>query len=99
MRGIWTDHPCARAVWGAIWLLALSGGIYVMSAHAARAGQPPDGPTNLPSNPLSGGPLLVMIAPPACPCTRASLRELRDIVGAGTSTPVVIVFAGSAPPD
>jgi hypothetical protein len=91
-----------------VWLAFGAGGLALLAAHGAVAGRPAAAPQELPmeaelSSALrqAGRATLVMVAHPACPCTRASVRELERLLGAvplakqaGGEVEVVVLFAG-----
>ena len=68
------------AAFGVAWMLSVCGGLVVLLRYENRAGvaaTPPDRwPTASQLGPPSGRPTLVMLAHPACPCSRASIEEL-----------------------
>jgi len=82
-----------------LWLIAVTGGLGILlkySATPGNAGDPPSHwPTNSPIRPPSGRPVLVMMAHPRCPCTRASLEELARLMArnAGRLDARVVFFA------
>jgi hypothetical protein len=68
----------------AVWLLAVGFGLHLLLSYKAKAGSPVQAPSTWPSNTLLSSPLdkplLVMFAHPRCPCTKASLGELDQLV-------------------
>ena len=84
-------------------------GLVALSARGATAGRPAAAPQELPAGSelssslrSSGRATLVVVAHPACPCTRATLRELERLRGAvplgrrtADGVDVVVLFAGS----
>ena len=68
----------------AVWLLAVGLGLHTLLRYKAKAGNAGQPPSTWPSNTLVSSPLhkplLVMFAHPRCPCTKASLGELEQLV-------------------
>ncbi len=67
----------------ALWLLACAGGLLGLWRYESRPSDPGAPPIAWPSIDLrhaSDGPTLVMVAHPRCPCTRASLAELDELL-------------------
>jgi len=71
-----------------VWLIAIAGGMFVLLAHTYTAA-PDDGPApktwpaqcTIPTTP--GKPTLVMFIHPKCPCTRATMTELAQLMSRG----------------
>jgi hypothetical protein len=70
---------------GSVWLLGIAGGMYALMSYSYTQGEVtapvpatwPEG-SAIPFDP--GKPALVMFIHPKCPCTRASLDELSDLL-------------------
>lgn len=79
-----------------LWSAATASGLYTIAAHGAGPGIPPDAPAALSASfRTAGRATLVVAVHPACPCTRATFRELDRILVDGThDADVVILFAG-----
>jgi hypothetical protein len=86
------------------WAAIVAGGFVLLSAHgavpgraaAAHATMPVSGSELAASLRRSGRAALVMVAHPACPCSRATLRELHRLVASSPRVvEVVILFAGT----
>jgi len=71
----WLLHACAG-----LWLVGVCAGMGVLLEYASTPGDPGRPPSTWPADstipPPAGRPVLVMMAHPRCPCTRASLEEL-----------------------
>ena len=67
-----------------VWVLAVGFGLHALLSYKGKAGNPGQPPLTWPSNTLVSSPLhkplLVMFAHPRCPCTKASLGELEQLV-------------------
>jgi len=78
-----------------LWTLALFGGFYALVAYEATPGAVMESPGTWPvHSAISRKPghlTLIMAVHPRCPCTRASIEELRRIL-ARNSTPVDVRF-------
>lgn len=76
----------ATATLGAVWLLSLSFGLRSLLSYETTpgaSGHPPDSWPSLSKVPRSADQYaLVMAAHPNCPCTRASMHELAQIMAA-----------------
>jgi hypothetical protein len=103
-----TKLPRPRIVWcvlGALWLGAAGVGLGLLAAYDSLPGverAPIDRWPAGGSIPLSSrGGTLVLFAHPHCPCTRASLGELEEIVARcqGTVTPWIVFFKPSSTDD
>ena len=88
-----------RLAWslaGALWIMAVAGGLAAMVWHESSAvaervpaDWPGDGPLKLGTR----GTTLVLFAHPRCPCTRATLAELEKLVAhAGPDLSTWVVF-------
>jgi hypothetical protein len=68
----------------ALWLLVVCAGMRSVLSYAYTPGSATEAPRRWPSassvRPLPGRATLVMLAHPQCPCTRASLGELEQIM-------------------
>lgn len=65
------------------WLTAIGTGIWNLARYANEPGQQALPPADFPSIGISGDPakpVLVMLAHPRCPCTRASLVQLSELM-------------------
>ncbi len=86
------------------WVALGTSGLFALTAHGAAAGRPANAPAELsptedPSSSLrrTGRATLVVVAHPACPCTRATLHELERVLGSVGGTEridVVVLFTG-----
>jgi len=69
---------------GLLWLVAVLGGMTALTRYASTPGKPPEPLSRLPADsplrPAPGRALLIMLAHPRCPCTRASLAELEQVL-------------------
>lgn len=93
-----------RLGWGvaaSAWLLALGGGLGAMHAYSARPGTGGHVIGSWPEGSAiereRAGPTVVLFVHPRCPCTRATMANLRSVwPGAedGTRTTLVIVSSG-----
>src|SRR3954447_11611905 len=88
-----------RAAWastGAAWGLAAAAGLWALHAYESAPGRPgsPDRrwPADSRVRPDPTRANLVLLAPPSCPCPRASLDELKWIVGARPGAAAVHVL-------
>lgn len=79
-----------------MWGVATAGGLYTIAAHGAAAGAPPEAPSTLATSLRTAGrPTLVVAAHPACPCTRATFRELDRVLTSNRgAADVIVLFAG-----
>lgn len=68
-----------------LWLTGIGGGYKAMWEFQRKAGERAVAPAVWPATsaltPAKDGPTLVVFAHPRCPCTRASITELREILG------------------
>jgi len=81
----------------AVWFLAIGLGLHTLLTYKGMAGNPGQPPSTWPSNSLVSfpvnKPLLVMFAHPRCPCTKASLGQLEELVArAQNQFDVTVVF-------
>jgi hypothetical protein len=98
-RGTWIPGAIAAA-----WILLLVAGMGLLWRYKLTPGPPIDAPeawldgTRLPA--VAGVPTLVMFVHPCCPCTRASLSELRGLLPGfeGRLTACVVSFRPADPP-
>ncbi|MGH9868027.1 MAG: RedB protein [Candidatus Polarisedimenticolia bacterium] len=71
----------------ALWILAVACGFIVLTNYGLKAGafhpSPPRWPEGTSLSRSSSRPTLVMVAHPHCPCSRASLNELANIMTRG----------------
>lgn len=85
-----------------VWGVCCVAGLWALWRYEATPGPatqaPHEWPTGTTLVPAEHGPTLVMFAHPRCPCTRASLDELHQLVAqcGGTVKPLVVFFAPSA---
>jgi len=67
-----------------VWLAAVCCGMWTLLLYAATPGDPGGPPVSWPANsavpPPADRPVLVLMAHPRCPCTRASLEELSRLM-------------------
>jgi hypothetical protein len=89
-----------------IWIAAVAAGMAAVWSYESAAGDqgapPPLWPRDSSITPNPDGPTLVMIAHPRCPCTRASLGELAELLaehGAQVQAHVVLLRPEGAPAD
>jgi len=112
-RHAWAASPCADGMqepvvgpwlkfWLCLWALVLVGALGALWKYKLTPGAEASVPQRWPAGSAlargTSGPTLVMFAHPRCPCTRASLAELRAVMSsfAGKVTAEVIFFdAGS----
>ncbi len=93
----------------AAWLAVVAAGLLTLTAHGAAAGPPASPPAELPADGelspslrRAGRAMLVVAAHPACPCTRATLRQLERVLAstrpadseAARGADVVVLFGG-----
>ena len=75
----------ALAVAAAVWLAGIAGGYQAMWRFQRKAGDAGVAPKMWPPDsrlqPSAEGATLVLFAHPRCPCTRASITELRELLG------------------
>jgi hypothetical protein len=79
------------------WLLAAAGGFAIIANYESRAGQAGETPRQWPAQKLvaldPGRNTLVMFVHPQCPCTRASMEELNQLLAqSGKKTAAHVVF-------
>jgi len=69
-----------------IWLTLIIGGFYFIQAYNARPGQAAAAPEKWPQNklisPATGESNLLVFLHPMCPCSKATIEELTDILAA-----------------
>jgi hypothetical protein len=85
------------AVLGVLWGGAVLGGMTALARYSNTPGRPAEPPGDLPADSaLRASPgrfLLVMLAHPLCPCTRASLTELQAVMAeAGARVDAHVLF-------
>lgn len=80
----------------AVWSVAAAGGLYAVTAHGAAEGRPASAPATLGASLRSSGRATIVVAAhPSCPCTRATLHELRKVAEeANGAADIVILLAG-----
>lgn len=104
-RSARTRRAATIAAASIAWAALAGGGFFGLTAYGAVAGLPADAPRELPAELAAtlrpaGGATLVLVAHPACPCTRASLRELERVLGSvafrrdSLGVDVVVLFIG-----
>jgi hypothetical protein len=75
----------AVALLGALWVVLLAIGFVALWKYARTPGTSAEAPLDWPSGTHAmrspGRPALVLFLHPKCPCSRATLTELREIVG------------------
>jgi hypothetical protein len=73
------------ATFGLVWLSGIAAGAVALWEYARIPGPTSAAPDRWPSETqarrLAGRPALVLVLHPKCPCSRATLAELREIVG------------------
>ena len=97
---ILTRHEFRVGAGVVLWLGAIGAGFAAWETYDTTAGDPPRPLRTQPPRP-SGRWRLVMFAHPRCECTRASLSELREILGRNTAdldVRVVFVRPKGVPP-
>ena len=80
-----------------VWILAVGLGLHTLMIYKGKAGIPGQPPLSWPRNGLvslpPAKPLLIMFAHPRCPCTKASLGELEQLVaGAQNQFEAAVLF-------
>jgi hypothetical protein len=77
-------HPKLVAVAVGLWALVACGAVLAYTSHASEAGPAAAAPATWPAGvPLSrdpARPTLLVLVHPACPCSRATLRELARVL-------------------
>ena len=72
-----------------MWILATGFGLHLLLSYKGKAGASGQPPSTWPANELisvsSPKPLLVMFAHPRCPCTKASLAELEQLIASANN--------------
>ena len=78
LAGSWRSRILAATA--CLWLASVCGGMGVLLQYASTAGDPGEPPPVWPADttipPPNRQPVLIMMAHPRCPCTRASLDSL-----------------------
>jgi hypothetical protein len=92
------SHRLILILSGLVWITACFGGSAILIHYSTTPAQTASAPARWPAasrlTPLAGKPTLVVAVHPHCPCTRASLIELNDLMlslGARVKTYVLIV--------
>lgn len=85
------------AVAGALWLVAVLGGMAALARYSTTPGEARTVPERWPADstlhPRPGRSVLVMLAHPRCPCSRASLGELEQVMArAGDRVDAYVLF-------
>lgn len=79
------------------WSCVVAAGLGRLAAYAASPGEAGLAPRSWPSGSAlarePGRPTLVVLAHPRCPCTRATLHELRRVLGRAPGAPTWVVFS------
>src|SRR5579871_5073523 len=90
----------------AVWLLGVSFGLSRLGVYESTAGSPAQPPATWPTASIlprtPGQPTLLLFLHPRCPCSRASVAELEQIVAKADSRPdIYALFCApdGAPPD
>ncbi|HEX8617846.1 MAG TPA: RedB protein [Thermoanaerobaculia bacterium] len=84
------DKRRNAAIWAAaiVWLAGIAYGSFAMWQFQRKAGENAVAPAQWPATSrlslATNGPTVVMFAHPRCPCTRASVSQLRDLLSGGT---------------
>jgi len=82
LAGSWRSRILAATA--CLWLASVCGGMGVLLQYASTAGDPGEPPPVWPADttipPPNRRPVLIMMAHPRCPCTRASLEELSRLM-------------------
>jgi hypothetical protein len=76
-------HRWLAPLVGVLWLATVLGGMRLLWGYAEKPGAPAAAPREWPTGtriPRADRPVLVMMAHPHCPCTRASLAELARLM-------------------
>lgn len=86
------------------WVLAIGAGLLAMTRYestSGRAGAAPHAwPDEIPLQTQSGRATLVMLAHPRCPCTRASIAELSELMAQeGSAITAYVLFYTPSPDD
>ena len=78
------ERKCVLTAFGVIWVVGLGVGMQILFDYENSSGPPATPPLVWPANSqlqrAQGGPTLVVIAQPHCPCTRATIGELALIM-------------------
>ncbi len=97
----WRSSPIARTfLWigmSALWLGALAAGVSAMLRYEFAAGTDAGAPKLWPAASAiprkAGLPTLIVMAHPRCPCTKATIQELAEIVARkGSEAQVIVAF-------
>lgn len=94
-----SGRPWFLASCAGLWLIAVGSGVGVLMQYASTPGDPggppPVWPVDSAIRPPRGRPVLLVMAHPRCPCTRASLEELGRLMvrGLGRLDARVVFFA------
>ena len=90
-------HPRTWGVWAALWVLAVCSGLLGLADYQtapASDGRPPERwPADVTPALAPGRPTMLLFVHPHCPCTRATLTELCEILardGDGVALRVVV---------
>ena len=74
----------AAVIVAAAWLLIVTGGMLALAKYKSLPGSPATAPAAWPAGSMlvrtAGLPALVMLSHPRCPCTRASIAELDNLM-------------------
>ena len=91
---------------GALWITGIAAGYQAMWRFQREAGESATAPRQWPASThlvrAANGPTLIVFAHPRCPCTRASIAELRELLGrraAGAMKTYVLVLKPRDFPD
>jgi hypothetical protein len=82
---------------GAVWLVGGLGGMTALARYSTSPGEPRAAPGRWPADstlrPTPGRSALIMLAHPRCPCSRASLGELEQVMArAGDRVDAYVLF-------
>jgi hypothetical protein len=79
-----TKHILATVLFAIIWIVAVGSGLHAMLNYESAPGRvgvvPPDWPAGSVIHPVTDRATLVVLAHPRCPCTRATIGELAQIM-------------------
>ncbi len=96
-------HRTLLGAFLALWCVGLAAGAQALWHYSVTPGTtgraPAHWPASIPFQPRPGRATLVMLAHPHCPCTRASLAELAELMARGDADACVLFLRpeGAAP--
>ena len=80
----------------AFWLVCVVTGVSLVMAYENKPGMSAAAPRRWPAQsrlvPASSGPTLILLAHPQCPCTRATMTELEEILARASHPPKTYVL-------